>query len=55
MLTRALAEQGIYVAEMAPVQTTLEQYFLDVTGTGTVGSTEPEAAAPTTVAAGDRS
>ena len=55
MLTRALAEQGIYVAEMAPVQTTLEQYFLDVTGTGTVGSTESEDAAPTTVAAGDRS
>ena len=32
-LTRALAEQGIYVSEMMPVQTTLEQYFLQVTGT----------------------
>jgi ABC-2 type transport system ATP-binding protein len=31
-LTRALAERGIYVGEMLPVQATLEQYFLEVTG-----------------------
>ena len=39
MLTRLLAEQGVYVAEMTPVQTTLEQYFLEVTGESSVGST----------------
>ena len=55
MITRALAEQGVYVAEMALVQTTLEQFFLEVTGTDSVGSAEPEAAAQITVGAGGRS
>lgn len=31
-LTRALAAQDIFVAEMTPVQASLERYFLDVTG-----------------------
>lgn len=31
-LTRALAEQGVYVAEMTPVRASLEHYFLEVTG-----------------------
>lgn len=31
-LSRALATQEIYVAELAPVQESLERYFLDVTG-----------------------
>lgn len=31
-LTRALAAQDVYVAELAPVQASLERYFLDVTG-----------------------
>ena len=31
-LTAALAEQGIYVSEMAPMQVSLERYFLEVTG-----------------------
>jgi ABC-type multidrug transport system ATPase subunit len=35
-LTRVLAEQGVYVSEMMPVQTTLEQYFLEVTGASSV-------------------
>ncbi len=30
-LTAALAAKGVYVSEMAPVQTSLEKYFLDVT------------------------
>lgn len=30
-LTRALAERGVYVAEMTPQQLSLEQYFLEVT------------------------
>ncbi len=38
MLTRLLAEHGVYVAEMTPVQTTLEQYFLEVTGESGIGS-----------------
>ncbi|MEI6666305.1 MAG: ABC transporter ATP-binding protein, partial [Chloroflexota bacterium] len=37
-LTRALAASSIYIREMTPVQTTLEQYFLEVTGTASVGS-----------------
>ena len=37
-LTRALAAHDIYVRELTPVQTTLEQYFLEVTGTSSVGS-----------------
>lgn len=37
-LTRALAASNIYIREMTPVQTTLEQYFLEVTGTSSVGS-----------------
>jgi ABC-2 type transport system ATP-binding protein len=35
-LTRVLAEQGVYVSEMMLVQTTLEQYFLEVTGASSV-------------------
>lgn len=31
-LTRALAERSIYVVELAPVQLSLERYFLEVTG-----------------------
>jgi ABC-2 type transport system ATP-binding protein len=31
-LTRALAAQEVYVAELAPVQVSLEHYFLEVTG-----------------------
>ena len=31
-LTAALSRAGVYVTEMAPVQTTLEEYFLEVTG-----------------------
>ncbi|MBI2918463.1 MAG: ABC transporter ATP-binding protein [Chloroflexi bacterium] len=31
-ITAALAQRGIFVAEMAPVQATLESYFLAVTG-----------------------
>jgi ABC-2 type transport system ATP-binding protein len=31
-LTKALAEQGVSVKEMAPVQVSLERYFLEVTG-----------------------
>jgi ABC-2 type transport system ATP-binding protein len=31
-LTRALAEQGVYVAELAPRRASLERYFLEVTG-----------------------
>ena len=31
-LTAALSESDVYVAEMAPVETSLEQYFLEVTG-----------------------
>ena len=31
-LTKALAEQGVFVKEMAPVQVSLERYFLEVTG-----------------------
>lgn len=42
-LTRALAERQIYVAELAPVQASLERYFLDVTGEAELGA-EPEAA-----------
>jgi ABC-2 type transport system ATP-binding protein len=33
-LTRALAAEGVYVAELAPVQASLERYFLEVTGEG---------------------
>jgi ABC-2 type transport system ATP-binding protein len=31
-LTRALGDQGVFVKEMAPVQVSLERYFLEVTG-----------------------
>jgi ABC-2 type transport system ATP-binding protein len=31
-VTRVLAEQGLYVAELRPREQSLEQYFLDVTG-----------------------
>ena len=37
-LSRALAASNIYVRELTPVQTTLEQYFLEVTGESSVGS-----------------
>ena len=33
-LTAALADAGVYVAEMMPVRTSLEEYFLEVTGRG---------------------
>ncbi|MEI6137289.1 MAG: ABC transporter ATP-binding protein [Chloroflexota bacterium] len=42
-LTRLLADQGVYVAELSAVQTTLEQYFLEVTGESSVGSTSASA------------
>ncbi len=32
-ITRALGEGGIYVSELAPVHRTLEEYFMDLTGT----------------------
>ena len=38
-LTAALSRAEVYVTEMAPVQTTLEEYFLEVTG-GQEGGTE---------------
>ena len=31
-LTAALAEQGVYVSEMTPIQDSLERFFLEVTG-----------------------
>ena len=31
-LTAALGKQEIYVAELAPIETSLEEYFLQVTG-----------------------
>ncbi|MDO8751121.1 MAG: ABC transporter ATP-binding protein [Dehalococcoidia bacterium] len=31
-VTEALAQQGVYIREMAPVQISLEEYFLEVTG-----------------------
>ena len=31
-LTAVLSRAEVYVTEMAPVQTTLEEYFLEVTG-----------------------
>ena len=31
-VTAALAKEGVYVSEMAPVQVSLERYFLQVTG-----------------------
>ena len=31
-ISRALAEQGIFVSELTPVQASLERYFLEVTG-----------------------
>jgi ABC-type uncharacterized transport system ATPase subunit len=31
-LSATLAEQGVFVREMSPVQFSLEQYFLEVTG-----------------------
>jgi hypothetical protein len=31
-LTRALAEQGMYLSRLRPRELSLEQYFLDVTG-----------------------
>ncbi len=34
-LSAALAEQGVFVQEMSPVQFSLEQYFLEVTGENT--------------------
>jgi ABC-type multidrug transport system ATPase subunit len=40
-LTRALAGEGIFVAEMAPVSASLERYFLELTG-----EPAPAAAAP---------
>ena len=37
-LTAALADAGVFVAEMMPVRTSLEEYFLEVTGHGEEGS-----------------
>ena len=37
-LTAALANAGVFVAEMMPVRTSLEEYFLEVTGHGEEGS-----------------
>ena len=37
-LTAALADAGEFVAEMMPVRTSLEEYFLEVTGHGEEGS-----------------
>ena len=37
-LTRMLAAQGVYVGQMMPVQTTLEQFFLEVTAGASIGS-----------------
>ena len=34
-LTKALSEQGVYPSELLPVQDTLEDYFLEVTGEDT--------------------
>ena len=31
-LTTALSQAGVSITEMAPVQTSLEEYFLEVTG-----------------------
>ena len=31
-LTKALAQEGIYVTELSPVQVSLERYFLEITG-----------------------
>ena len=31
-LSAALARSEVYIAEMAPVETSLEEYFLEVTG-----------------------
>ena len=31
-LTAALSRSAVYVTEMTPVQASLEEYFLDVTG-----------------------
>jgi ABC-type multidrug transport system ATPase subunit len=39
-LTRALAEQGIYVAELTPRRASLERYFLEVTGEATGDTAE---------------
>lgn len=43
-VTRALAAEDVFVAEMAPVQASLERYFLEVTGEA---ADEPRAAAVT--------
>ena len=37
-LTATLADAGVFVAEMMPVRTSLEEYFLEVTGHGEEGS-----------------
>ena len=37
-LTAALADAGVFVTEMMPVRTSLEEYFLEVTGHGEEGS-----------------
>ena len=38
-LSAALAQSEVYIAEMAPVETSLEEYFLEVTG-GQKGDSE---------------
>ena len=32
VLMATLAGEGVYVSEMTPIQTSLERYFLEVTG-----------------------
>jgi ABC-2 type transport system ATP-binding protein len=41
-ITEALAKEGIYVSEMAPLQVSLERYFLEVTGENTSTGNTPE-------------
>ena len=41
-LTKALSEQGVYVSELLPIQVSLENYFLEVTGED-ISSTQKEA------------
>ncbi|HUZ02789.1 MAG TPA: ABC transporter ATP-binding protein [Thermomicrobiaceae bacterium] len=41
-LSRALAEEQVYVAEMAPIQTSLEHYFLEITGEATAAAETAE-------------
>ena len=41
-LTKTLSEQGVYVSELMPVQGSLENYFLEVTGED-ISSTQKEA------------